>query len=650
MLQQRSPSSLSCTATGQEADFPSVQYLRKRYEKLHKRKVSRSPVSNIEMDRSEMASPSPAGALDPSFLAIRALNGHAVSEGKPVVVHAIVECPEAENTGTLQSSPIRRVDKYECLASSEHRTRAFSTRVDRLMQVINQGWKIRFEESEHDDNVDVIACDTAISGGASQQESGTAQVVSNPENLVHSTNLEEDSLASSSLDTDDDEGQSSRSNTIRQSAFPQPLNWSPAAATAEKKNTDESRKKIAWEPIISESQRLSLQQRILNKIAEKERADSEAPATPKRQEETPSRISGQSKRGLHRRNTPQVPRTAGKSGSAETLGTPSRESGSDQLSPLRDIIRRKASRTSHQARLGHDKAFHPLKGTSARSPSTSTSYGESTEVLSREGESAEEYLAQKINKNQRVMSWVRRVKSALRLDRQSPGKTPGKTFSIYQDPSPENSESKIPRRTSPREEVMADNTNLRQPGYLKKNSFAQEREAARQVIPPSTPRKQRKPLTEISVNPKTPVRHPSRLHEKSIVGTSGAASLTKRKPVPARSDENNAFKGAASPIKRKPVPLLSDENDAPEELSTPVARSLARLEGRLPPPESSPFPIRRYRDDTSTYGSDVEVELERLKLNGPRPRRPVREGAWISPLRRAVERGFDCGLEAPEEN
>ncbi|KAL8945773.1 MAG: hypothetical protein Q9222_007733 [Ikaeria aurantiellina] len=621
-MSRSSSSTFFRTATGQETAFPSATYLRKRYSKLHKRKVSRIPITKTEVDR-DMASLSPAVALDPSFLAIRALNGHAGIEKDPVVLHALVEDAEME---TAQSTPIRTVNRYECLASSEHDAGSFSARIDSLMHAINQGWKIRFEQNEQNDNVEMFACDRAAAASDLASPRGdTAQLAAHPENIGGVLSPIEDYRASSSLDMDDSDGTSLSSRIIRHSALPEPLDLGPMATT-ESTSANCTRGSPAWEPIISEGQRLSLQQRILKKIAENEHADNPTPTALGRQEASHPPIPGQAeKESLQSRKTPETAR----GDSDEALGTSSHDSGSDHLSPLKEFIRRKAFRTSRQLRSGQSKAFHPLALNSAWSPSTSPSHGESPGDSSRVSERAEENPAEEIDRSQRVTSWIRRVKDAVRPGQQSPAKPSGKAFSIYQDASPRSSECEVADRRPLRDMVLSDVTNLRQSGYLKKNSFAQQREAARQVASPFTPRKQRGPLKKVPFKAKTPPSRRSRLHEYLMFGAPGAVSQENKTPTPTRTDRGT-----------------STEED---ELDPDVVFSLARLEGRMPPSEVSPFPIRRYRDGNGTYGPDVEVELNRLKLNGPHPARLVRDGAWISPLQRAVEAGFDCALEAPED-
>ncbi|KAL9603570.1 MAG: hypothetical protein Q9219_001073 [cf. Caloplaca sp. 3 TL-2023] len=139
---------LSVTATIPEASLPTSMYLRTRYKKLQRCKVSRSLAAQ-PADQSSTGSHD-----DPSFQAIRALNSQSSTKSGSTVVHAIIQ------------------DQTKCtpriVVSSEYHPQSFSARVDKLPRNIKGDHQSRIAPSDQTGKQNVLARDSTQTGTGPQ--------------------------------------------------------------------------------------------------------------------------------------------------------------------------------------------------------------------------------------------------------------------------------------------------------------------------------------------------------------------------------------------------------------------------------------------------------------------------------------------------
>ncbi|KAI4238375.1 MAG: hypothetical protein L6R40_005737 [Gallowayella cf. fulva] len=575
---------------------------------------------------------SPLGDLDPSFRAIRALNGQPGAGLEPDVIPAII----MDLNGNSLRTPVPVLptpgtdDAREPLASQGHLRRCFSARLERLMQAVGRRQRIRFAPSENKQDVNIIV--TKANGSeAGSPQSVTDQIAAHPESWGRIIRpYEYVGLQSPDFSSSGDGAFWGRDRpTLHDSAQASGL-----AETDTLLDIGFGRVRVRSQ-IITEDDRQALQQRILNKIAEisgeaskaskfagcdaeevkKSKTSVIADYSNKTGEQTvdPRRVYTIGIDGEERCSAiSPIPLDYRKLGRMETPSVGSSSTTSALSSPLMRMSKWKPPRMRETGETDEDRLpTSPIATTDAwvSERSNEQSSGELTEE--------EDDQLKRVERNKKVSLWLHRVKNALKGSKGSPAKKVGLAASISRDrlvKSPEGIEEQISGRL---DKALADVTNVRQLSNLGRNSFAQEK--VRQILAGLENRKKHR-----------------------------AANAPKVLPRQTAQDLPPAT--AASKASGTPSTVKGIEKE--EELHPDIAFSLARLEGRVLPRPTSPFQVRRFRGDNSSYGSDVEVEIASSRLMCPQPRRPDHEdivGPWTAPLEEAVEAGFECILEAPEE-
>ncbi|KAL8701372.1 MAG: hypothetical protein Q9201_004941 [Fulgogasparrea decipioides] len=542
------------------------------------------------------------GDLDPSFRAIQNLN-----RPKPVIVPAMITVPNDKTiTDKIEdnsSAPTANQTRQR-LASSDHDSHSFSARVDRLMQAVEQGQHTRFDSPDPSGRVQVFASSAGTSSEIGSEGSITRQIAAYPESFGRILGPDVRSIRSpSSIVSDIDSPKPSEVKHTR-----------PRAGT----------------PVISEDQRQALQQRIRDRIAESA------------QENALAAIETVIRHERHTRGVdPRVLYTIGRNGlECQTISpipldyrrslrlrTPSVSSSGDRSalpSPLNYVATRNFAKADHPA--FSKGSIQSTRTTAKEEPGLHEVSPSGAGTTSSESEENEQ---DRHEKTQRIISWLRRVKSALKPSENSPARKLGRAIGVFHDKSPKTPSNKSTMPGSRPNRSLQDVTNVRRSGYLERNSFAQERKIREKIKAKFNHRTRTKSHTDIESARKEAMA-------KARMALKGHAVADS----PQATKESSRRSSKASTA--KPT-LRVDEED-------PVAFALARLEGREPPPALSPFQVRRSRDDIDSYGPHVEVELGRLRLESPQPLIPVRSGEWNSPLERAVEEGFDCAIAAPEED
>ncbi|KAL8925857.1 MAG: hypothetical protein Q9172_002061 [Xanthocarpia lactea] len=602
-----SRSIFSGLATGEEAAFPSATYLRKRYKKLQRCIVSRMPGSSRPSgsqhtgtgEVSDSRSISPSGNLDPSFDAIRALNGQPGAGSEPDVIHAIIKDLDGNvvrtSESTASTSAKETGDSHERLEPSNHNPQSFSARIDRLLQAVGCRQPIQFESAKHGKDVNVSASNIDGSETGSPR-SVTHQIAANPANFGRIVS------PGGSPRTPDSSKSADRffcpgTHINRRESVHGSSSWATSSALS----GTGFRRVRARSPIITETQRRQLEQRILGKIAACSGGDVESTVETaahlgdgieasgashgthvsfevRKQTVDPTQLSTINRDGereFHRISP--IPLDYQKGYGFATPSLNSSGSSSELELPWDHKSRRIPSSVKRDADLQHG-----LLPTS-RVATTAAWVTDSDQNPSSEQEGEDTQLERE-QKRERIFSWLHRIKDAFMESKESPTKKLGKAVNVFRE-GPARTIGESATNSSPHSaEALKDVTNVRQAGYLR-NSFAEDK-----------------------------------IRQEKLSATS-------------ENEKKQTERGGYE-----------------EDLDPEVAYSLARLEGRVPPRPTSPFLIERCRED-SQHGSDVELELPPLDLASPQPMRPDHEGVvgnGSATMEEAVEAGFECVLEPPE--
>ncbi|KAL8962849.1 MAG: hypothetical protein Q9193_000809 [Seirophora villosa] len=582
--------------------FPSSTYLRKRYKTLQKCQISRPA------DFRHVASGFPSTVADaahhPSFDVIRALNRQPGATPEPHVVRAAVEDSRVVTAETLALIPIRNATAtpIQRFASPSHESRSFSTRLDKLVKAAEAGQHIRFAPSDRDDSVEVFASRPAAAApGVSIEDSVTERDMAHSHHFHQVADRRPRSpyptlVVSSDSDPQDVSGENTGRRTKSPSlpGMPQQLSARMPNGVTESFIADQE---VPMETAVRHERRAPVDPRVL---------------------ETHGRD------GIQRRMISPIPLDYQRPRGLATPSIDSSETASDTSSPSRQVLirqamkeRRPASSTrtgrSATATAGGHPWFPELAPTGPR-----PSADRPKRTMKVQNNSVEQQ-----DKTSKAGRWLHHVKEAFAPAKKSPTRETGQAIGVLQDASSSHGINQAAMPIARTRDVLRDRTNVRQFGHpLLHNSFMQETYMQQQARPKRGTRRQlqRQPAVR-SVHP------------------------------PARSGVAEPQAGLRSRSPGRDAVTVTDSVSSGEpeqgrqELHPRVNHALARLEGRVAPPSSSP--IRRYRDYTDRYGEDVEVELGRLSMDTPWPQTTHQPGVLTERFDEAVDAGFDCALEAP---
>lgn len=161
-------------------------------------------------------------------------------------------------------------------------------------------------------------------------------------------------------------------------------------------------------------------------------------------------------------------------------------------------------------------------------------------------------------------------------------------------------------------ETLKDVSNLRRPGYLQHNSFAQTNQVDKRISNLVRPRKSGIQTQRFGGANDVESRR-SFIEANHSSGKKEGSTTLHRKST----DKSHSMPHIRRRRHKYPSPQKSNLQDPNRTADFDLA--LARLEGRAPPQQFSP--IRRYADDTGLYGPDVLVERRRLRHRQPVPMR-----------------------------
>ncbi|KAL8761666.1 MAG: hypothetical protein Q9184_002231 [Pyrenodesmia sp. 2 TL-2023] len=621
------PSSvLSGLATGEEASFPSSTYLRKRYRKLQRCKVSH------HMGSGEQTPKDGSDDLhDPSFDAIRALNGQPDTKSDPVVVPAIINNVNSTGAAKMKPSffpPGGRLPHRS--TSDQYAPQSFSARVDRLTEApygIDGGLHIRIASSDWGARMGVSAR-TAIASNTASGSWVTEESTVDCENFGRMAgHRPRGPFPTASLSTgsfphrDSDIQRIDTENTIRRSGS----------------------------LLISEDQWQQLEGRIQGEIARSaniDRRDSLETAIhvkrPKNVDPRVVRLQGRD--GIEKHNISPIPLHYHRRRGLATPSISSSGTHSNLSSPLAYVLARQATRVKTPTpSIRSQRSAEAIAGGNSWFPGIAFAEENSLQGVKHQPKKGKENQGERQEKNSRIIRWVNHVKEAFGYRKDQPAKKYGKTIGVFKDQPFDASDNWAEMPITHPKNTLRDITNIRHPAYLKNNSFAQDKHMRQKTnLAPPVRTRARPQQRAIPVHP--PASSPLKQFELKSRPTAPAALARARTALRGHviTDSppltRNMSWGASRASTAKPI-------RTEEELHPNVAFALARLEGRAAPPPLSP--IRRWRDDSDTYGADVEVELGRLRLDAPAPLVPYLYGAWTERFEEAVDAGFDCAMEAP---
>ena len=218
-----------------------------------------------------------------------------------------------------------------------------------------------------------------------------------------------------------------------------------------------------------------------------------------------------------------------------------------------------------------------------------------------------------------VSDWLERLEITPIVSEDTDAVRKQQDFNVFHDGGKHEIEVKRHRKPLTAGEALKDVSNLRHPGYLLHNSFAQTSQVSKSRGDPAHPRESGSqtqafvgatdaesrrssieaiwPLLLSNHNSRKQERSTTR-HQRSIDKTHSTSHICRRR-------------------RKYPSPQKSNLQDPNRTADFDLA--LARLEGHAPPQQYSP--IRRYADETGLYGPDVLVERRQLRHHQPVPMR-----------------------------
>ena len=400
-------------------------YLRKRYKKLQRCKVSRLPnVQNVGPEGAR-------GSLDPSFKAIQALNGQSGARPEPVVVRATIKDAKrghADKMKPLPPTPQDRITgKPQDTASIQHATNSFSARVDRLVQAIEGGQRLRFAPSDESTRIyvfarDMPAPDTSFGGNAP---------------FEHTVERSNDTVASAGQQQDLENRIRGRIAELASEA------QQGSVATVVRRE-----RHMGVDPRIIQSHGTDVKCHRISPIP----LSYQKPCNPA----TPSLNS---------------------SDTASHLSSPLDQAGARQVP--------RAKEPAFSTRSG--RSVDTTDAVKSWVPEITPSGGSSQTMGSRPGK-GKTTIVERHEKNLGIVSWLRRVKEALSPRKKPPVKTSGKVMSVFRDNSLSNSNRWAREPIARPDKALRDVTNVRKSSFAQEREAKIQHRVKRKRQPAAVPR------------------------------------------------------------------------------------------------------------------------------------------------------------------
>lgn len=237
----------------------------------------------------------------------------------------------------------------------------------------------------------------------------------------------------------------------------------------------------------------------------------------------------------------------------------------------------------------------------------------------RDATSSEEatYVSSNSDLRDSVFNWLKRVKTPPFFEKQISAAGKRQDLHVFRDGGKQQLSPKGDRRYLTASRTLKDVSNLRRPGYLQHNSFAQTGQVHKSMAVPTRPATLGPEIQPFGRADDAESRRSS-IEAKWAVSISNHNSrkelrATRLQPKPI--DETHSTPHIHRRRRKYPSPQNSTLQDPNRTADFDLA--LAKLEGRGPPQQDSP--IRRYADETGLYGPDVLVERRPLRHHHPVP-------------------------------
>lgn len=443
---------------------------------------------------------------------------------------------------------------------TEEEDRLMNEKIDRLVAVIQAGRQLRFSPDSQTGNIDVsIARDKSGSAeGRSEVKTGT---VASPEHL----------------------GSLTRSGSGRRRLV------SPDSELFDSSNTSEVRStslSSAWENVLAALEEFyALEQ------------ESEVQFSPPVRENNPREVRAAIRRDgqyityidkddVKVATVASIPLDFNKQFRTSTPSIHSTGSDLDCSSPLFEKSLQALIRETRQDVTSPEEATHDSRGSDIR---------------------------------ESVSNWLERVKTPPILEEQTNAAGKRQDLHVFRDGGKHQLPPTGDRKPLTASRALKDVSNLRRPGYLQHNSFAQMGQVNKSIADPTRPA----------------ISGPEIQPFGGADEAESSRSFIEAKWAVLISNHNTRKKGRATRLHPQPI---DETRSTPHILRRPRKGSslqestlqdpnrtadfdlaLARLEGRGPPQRYSP--IQRYADETGLYGPDVLVERRLLRHHHPVPMR-----------------------------
>jgi len=197
-------------------------------------------------------------------------------------------------------------------------------------------------------------------------------------------------------------------------------------------------------------------------------------------------------------------------------------------------------------------------------------------------------VSEQVVPTDRISEWLEGVEMPPQARTPMVVKGRSKSVEVFRDTTAGEGSARSIQDAVSTDDILRDLSNLRRPGYLHHNSFAQEKTS----LAGSLQQAKGSGLARRTFG--------------RVPDTEGRQSLVKSKRP-----------GLLSPVPEQDSPAPSDKPLEHPERVAHFEFALARLEGRAPPEPSSP--MRRYVHTSGVYGGDVEVDLGIVSFRQPRP-------------------------------
>ena len=217
-----------------------------------------------------------------------------------------------------------------------------------------------------------------------------------------------------------------------------------------------------------------------------------------------------------------------------------------------------------------------------------------------------------------ISDWLEHVETPTFWEEHSDAARERKDINVFRDGGMALEGDRKPLTAS---KALKDVSNLRRPGYLQHNSFAQTSQVDKMIGNPAHTRTSGPQIRPVAGATDAESRRSSNEAKWPVLMSNHDSRKTERSTT--LHSQSSGRLHSSLQIRRNghehPSPQKLNLQDLNRTADSDLA--LAKLEGYAPPQQYSP--IRRYADETGLYGPDVLVERRRLRHHQPVPMRSL---------------------------